>query len=113
MSLYQSLTDKIYLLEHRIKEKSNREQTSPWYLNLPQKEKTSFFRSLNIPDTSDHLKLGFYKLLLALTRIWLVIKGTPPQIFGYSHRRGRMEYIFAITPIVTTKSSITKPESNP
>jgi len=90
MPFYHSLVDKIALLEHHIKQKSLKEQETPWYLELPEdikittrapREKISFVKMLNIEDTANHLKLLFLKFILFLTRGAMMVRRTPSSNF--------------------------------
>jgi len=89
MSFYLSLLDKISLLEQRIEEKKLRDSHLPWYLKLSQGSKTFLPWFIYTEELPDKLKLRFYKTLLALTRILMIVKGTPSSNFHIFTQAGK------------------------
>lgn len=88
MSFYDSLSAKVYLMEKHIRENEpsprfageagKPEQRQPWYLS-------SGWRNSALA----HLKLGFYKILLGLARVGLIIRGKPASNFTVFTRAGK------------------------
>ncbi len=95
MSLYDSLSAKIYLMEKRFKENGG----SPRFAGEAGKTESQPFVASAIEPwylsadrwtaTISHLKLGFYKILLALARIGLIIRGKPASNFTVFTRAGK------------------------
>ncbi|MBU4368524.1 hypothetical protein KJ575_02300, partial [Patescibacteria group bacterium] len=78
MDLYNNLSAKIYLMEKHFKENGQKEQVQPWYLSASRRA-----------DTFSRLKLGFYKTLLALVRLGLILRGKPASNFTVFTRAGK------------------------
>lgn len=88
MSFYDSLSAKVYLMEKHIRENEpsprfageagKPEQRQPWYLSAGWRN-----------GAPAHFKLGFYKILLALTRVGLIIRGKPASNFTVFTRAGK------------------------
>ncbi len=87
MSFYQSLNDKIFLLEKHIKERKEKERISPLLLTYAPDMKP--VHSFSLADSWEYLKLSFYKFLLVLTQLYLVIKGAPVSNFNVFTKAGR------------------------
>lgn len=87
MRFYQQINDKIFLLEKHIKDRKEKEQLSPLALMYAPNLKPLHAFSFN--DFWEHLKLSFYKLLLVLTQIYLVIRGAPSSNFNVFTQAGR------------------------
>lgn len=68
MFFYQRLLEKIYSLERKLKEDDSYGRLkTPWVLTMP--------------ETFDILKFGFYQILLALVRFFLILKNSPASNF--------------------------------
>ncbi|MDP3057435.1 MAG: hypothetical protein Q8N37_02870, partial [bacterium] len=89
MSFYQNLLDKISLLERQTSDRDLQKSHMPWYLNSPKGGKARLPWYVYAEDLPGKLKLRYYKTLLALTRIWMIIKGVPSSNFWIFTQAGK------------------------